>query len=77
MTYNRVLKPFYVEWEAIETMSQETKPDVPTLHKHTSPLKWIESFNNCLYRTFGVRKTPLSYVIRLEVNPASEVDDPL
>lgn len=77
MNYNRVLKVFNIEWECIETLVGEDKPSVPLLHKNTSPLCWQESFKDCLYRTFGVRKTPLSYVIREEVVPESEAVDPL
>ena len=42
-----------------------------------TPLKRTESFKDCLYFTFGIRKCPLSYLIRDEVIPENEVNDPL
>ena len=77
MNYNGILKVFHVEWECLQKLSEETNPTVPILTRQTSPLKWIESFRDCLYRTFGVRHTPLSYVIRTDVNSPTEVEDPL
>ena len=77
MNYTNVLKDFYVEYESIELLSEATKPDVPLLHKNNTPLRWIESFKDCLFRTFGVRKTPLLYVVRDSVEVPPEADDPL
>ena len=77
MNYTQVLRPFYVEWEALEKLVDEDKPDVPVLSKHITPLKWVESFRDCLLRTFGVRSCPLLYVIRDDEQVPSEVDDPL
>ena len=77
MNYTNVLKDFYVEYESIESLSDATKPDVPLLHKNNTPLRWIESFKDCLFRTFGVRKTPLLYVVRDTVKVPPEADDPL
>ena len=77
MHYTSVLQDFHVEYEAMESLRDEDKPDVPILHKNLTPLKWIESFKDCLYRTFGVRKCPLLYVIRDQIIPDSEDDDPL
>ena len=39
MNYTRVLKGFYIEWEAIQKMIAEEKPTVPVLSKQISPLK--------------------------------------
>ena len=64
MNYSNVLKDFYTEYEAVIALSDETKPSVPVLSKNNSPLKWIESFRDCLFRTYGLQKTPLLYVIR-------------
>ena len=77
MNYTNVLRAFYVEYEALITLSEESKPDVPVLHKNLTPLKWIESFKDCLYRTYGVRKCPLLYVIREDKNVTHETNDPL
>ena len=64
MNYTGVLKGFYIEWEAIKEMISADAPKVPVLSKHQTPIKWMESFKDCLFNTFGVRKCPLSYVIR-------------
>ena len=75
--YQYVLKDFYVEWEAIVKLSKEDKPEIPKLSKNMTPLRWIESFKDCLYRAFGVRNSPLSYVICEDAVVPNEVDDPL
>ena len=77
MHYMNVLKGFYVEWEAIEKLSDETKPDVPKLTKHQTPIRWVESFKDCAFRTFGVRGAPLSYVIRDNDTVKADFEDPL
>ena len=64
MNYTNVLRAFYAEYEALLTLSEEGKHDVPVLHKNQTPLKWIESFKDLLYRTYGVRTCPLLYIIR-------------
>ena len=77
MNYTLVLKDFYVEYEALIALAKEDKPDVPVLHKNNPPLKWIESFKDCLFRSYGLRKTPLLYVIRNNATVPTEEDDPL
>ena len=77
MNFGSVLTDFYTEYEAIQKLEKEDKPDVPVLHKNTTPLKWVDSFKDCLSRTYGLRHTPLSYVIRDVVDPVPEEDDPL
>ena len=77
MNYTTVLKGFYSEWEAIKKQSREDKPMVPVLSKHQTPVRWMESFKDCLFRTFGVRGSPLSYVIRSDVDVAPEAVAPL
>ena len=77
MNYTIVVKPFYVEYESIVKLSEKDKPDVPVIHKNLAPIRWVESFKDCLYRTFGVRDVPLLYVIRDEVEVKPEADDPL
>ena len=77
MNYTQVLKGFYVKWEAIVELAKADKPDVPILHKSSTPLKWLEAFKDCLYRTYGLRKAPLPYVVRDDVDVLDEADDPL
>ena len=77
MNYTNVLRAFYAEWETIDKLKEEDKPEVPVLSKHFTPIRWLESFRDCALRTFGVRNCPVSYVIREEVAVPAEVDDPL
>ena len=77
MNYSNVLKDFYTEYESVIALSEETKPSVPLLTKNNTPLKWIESFKDCLFRTYGLRKAPLLYVIRDVATPPNEITDPL
>ena len=37
MNNNRVLRTFYIEWEALIKLSKDTKPAVPHLYKNTTP----------------------------------------
>ena len=61
MNCSLILKGFYSEYEAIVELAEEDKPDVPALHKNSTPLKWIKSFkdlfqlnsNNPITATFG------------------------
>ena len=77
MNYTHVLKNFYVEWEAIQTLIEEDKPSVPVLSKNVPPLKWLESFRDCMLRTYGVRGCPVSYIIRESPGVQTEAEDPL
>ena len=77
MNYTQVLRGFYTEWEAINRLQDEDSPAVPTLSKNVTPLRWLESFKDCLSRTFGVRSCPISYVIRPNVTVTPEANDPL
>lgn len=77
MNYTNVLKDFHTEYESVIALSDETKSSAPALSKNNSQLKWIDSFRDCLFRTYGLRKTPLLYVIRDDVAPPDELEDPL
>ena len=72
MHYTNVLQSFYTEWKAIISMSKETPPDVPCITKNNPPLKWTDTFMDYCNNTFGVRKAPLSYVIRDSVKVTPE-----
>ncbi len=41
MNYSQVLCSFYVEWEALDKLAGEDKPDVPVLSKQITPLKEV------------------------------------
>ena len=77
MHFTQTLKGFWTEHEAISKLMKEDKPDTPKVTKNTTPLRWIESFKDCCYRTYGVHKCPLLYVIRENETFTSEADDPL
>ena len=64
MHYVNVRKDFHIEWKALKQMEKQDSPKLPTLSKINKPLKWYESFKHYLYSTFGVRKFPLTYIIR-------------
>lgn len=72
MHFNNVLRDFHTEWEAIEELSEQDAPKLPSLSKNNPPLKWCESFKHFLYSSFGVRKVPLLYVIRENVGVVPE-----
>ena len=73
MHYNSVLRGFKIEWDAITAMSEKDADiKLPILSKNCPPLKWCESMKHFLYSTFGVRKIPLTYIIRDNVDVAPE-----
>ena len=72
MHYTNVLQGFYTEWKAIVSMAKETPPDVPCITKNNPPLKWTDTFLDYCNNTFGVRKAPLAYVIRENVEVLPE-----
>ena len=77
MHFNNVLRDFYIEWQALETMADNETPTLPLLSKNNPPLKWCESFKQYLYGKFGVRKVPLLYLIRETREVTPEAEDPL
>ena len=73
MHFTNVLRSFYIEWKAIEELStKDSDMKMPTLSKNCPPLKWCESMKHFLSNTFGVRKIPLTYIIRENVDVAPE-----
>ena len=77
MNYSTVLKNFHTEHEALLKLAKKDPPKVPTLSKSQTPIRWMESFKDCLFRTFGVRDCPLLYVIRQNAAVPAEATDPL
>lgn len=72
MHYTNILQDFYTEWKAICKLAKESAPDVPVITKNNPPLKWTETFKDYCNNTFGVRKTPLAYIIRDSVDVLPE-----
>ena len=63
MHYNNVLKNFHIEWKEIIPMSDLDTPTVPCITKNNLPPCWTDTFKDYCLNTFGVRKTPLAYII--------------
>ena len=83
MHYRDVLREFFIEWKAIEDLnSKDNELKMPIISKNCPPIKWCESMKHYLDSTFGVRKIPLSYIIREKVEvdpeapPAGQQPDP-
>ena len=77
MHYSNVLKIFHTEWESIEALQEKDEGDVPIITKNVGIMSWVELFVNFLLGAYGVRKTPLIYVIRDTAAVTPEADDPL
>ena len=66
MNYGNVLSSFKIEWDNYEELKKEDDPDVPGIndkYNDCKVIKWVSTFNFCLYRTYGSRG-PLFYVLR-------------
>ena len=57
-----------------DSYEEPSKMDPPTKSFHI--IKWIEAFEIYLHKCLGVRKIPLSYVIRQSTVVRNDVDDP-
>ena len=62
--WDPVLSNFKDLFEAILDQKTGDEPDTPKITKTLPIMKWVESFTDHLNRCIGVRKVPLSYVIR-------------
>ena len=49
MNYTQVLKSFWIEYEALTTLADEAKPDVPILTKNQTPLRWRLSLSGIAF----------------------------
>ena len=56
---------------------KETNTDVPYLSRNITPIKWIESLKDLLFRTYVISDCPFLYVIRDTVEIPDEASDPL
>ena len=50
---------------------------MPQISKNITPIKWIESFKDCVLRIYGISDCPFIYVIRDTVDIPDESSDPL
>ena len=71
------MKGFNIEWEVLITLSKETKPAVTLISKNKTPLKWIESFKDFLFRTYVLCHFPLLCVVREDDAVPNKSGDPL
>ena len=67
----RQMSDFEIQWKALKEKQDEDAPDVPKITKALPIIKWTEAFQDFLSRVIGSRTTPLSYVIRPNVNVAN------
>lgn len=73
LMWNTVGKNFEVQWKALKTAAKKDSNDVPKLTATSVITNWFDSFVIFLDGEMGVRKSPLSYVVREnEVVPAAE-----
>ena len=68
MHYTNTLKNFELQWNSLCEKGDADQPDVPKITRNTKITRWSESFQDFLARSYGVRKAPLSYIIRENVN---------
>ena len=61
----------------MDLVDRDNNLKLPVLTKNNTPIKWCKSFKHYLHNTFGVRKVPLSYVIRSDEAVTPEADNPL
>jgi len=65
MHYDNCLVTFESHWESLTTKKRDgDAPDVPKITKTLTITKWIETFEDFLFQTIGIRMIPLAYVIR-------------
>ena len=64
MRWDPTLKYFEAQWDALMTLKDKDRSDVPRINKALPVLKWAEVFRNFLYTVIGSRNVPLAYVIR-------------
>lgn len=68
MHYTNTLKNFELQWNSLCEKGESDSADVPKISRNTKITRWSESFQDFLSQSYGVRKAPLSYIIRGHVN---------
>ena len=81
VVWEHVMKNFNEQWKAIKDGKKATQPEVPTISKSLTIIRWIEAFQDHCFHCFGVRFIPLAYVIRDTVEvpvacPARQANQP-
>ena len=66
MQWSPVGRNFEQQWKALTDRKDEDQPETPKISKSLPVMKWTESFQDFLSRVVGIRKIPLSYVIRAD-----------
>ena len=65
MHYGNCLVTFEAHWDSLITKKKDgDAPEVPKITKTLTITKWIETFEDFLFQTVGIRMIPLAYVIR-------------
>ena len=70
MDFATTLRNFDTQWKALEEKIERDAPSVPKITKNVKVTSWVESFRDHLNQVYGVRNTPLAYVIRDDENVA-------
>ena len=79
MHYTNVLAKFKLEWEDYESLKSQDDLTIPCVldkDQDKKIIKWVPIFQDCASRTYGSRG-PIDYILRDNVNVATEADDPL
>jgi hypothetical protein len=66
--WNPIIDDFIQQWTALERRGKEELKEVPKISKALPILKWTEAMSDHFNRVVGVRKIPLTCVIREDVN---------
>ena len=64
MHFVNTLRNFEQQWASLEEKVDGDEPDVPKITRNLAVTCWSESFLDFLNQSYGVRKAPLSSVIR-------------
>ena len=68
MDFATTLCSFDTQWKALLEKVEREAPPVPKIGRNTKLTNWSASFSDHLHQVYGVRKTPLAYVIRENVD---------
>lgn len=68
MDFANTLRAFDTQWKALAEKVESEEPLVPKITRNVKVTSWCESFRDHISQIYGVRKAPLTYVIREDVN---------
>ena len=77
INYTNFFKGFNIEYGALVILYKGINPAVPLLSTNQTPLKWIESFKDCIFCTYSIHQCPLLYVVLEDDAVPNEAGDTL